>query len=516
MKLRASNGVLVLGVVALPLFGCASDRPETDDDVALVTGALVPQTRINAAGSGTTYSNQCKIDWQVPAPPDFHTGTLGGNPGQWTFQGTFNDSFVFNGNPADVYTSRSVSPNPPGMCVIAAHYDNTFDVICQGTNGKACFWEDPNRPPGVTSTPVKIVGSGSTFQGGTALTLRCTTCHGGQNAFITHKSLYHPLNQNEVFTEWKPSVWYTPIIPSSWPHGNPGPVTPETPAGTGYPSQCLACHKTNLIGGALPALQMKTYRPATGINGFCKILHSVVSRPASLGGMPPGVADCTPGNNCPLDNDQQVKDMMKACGATFPLLPTIAGIGSPGAGTGQLATKKHHSASAAGWHSHYFYGATTTMPKTGCCSPHQNSHTALKSGDEINVSVFMPEDDKPTGIVISVDRVGGNSYFAYWGPVMNPSPGVRIGSLPDAGAWQVLKFKPSQIGLPNNSVLNGAGFNINNGSAFFADMLFRSSDSPYNLQYVSQVWFQDAAPAPQLTGADGGDSWDFDYPPPIQ
>jgi hypothetical protein len=203
------------------------------------------------------------------------------------------------------------------LCVIAAHYDegpSSFDVICQGKNGKACFWESFSAPYDPPATPIYITSMDS----GTALASNghdmCTKCHAGRNAFITHFGTTDGLNgQNDpwgMHDQWMPtsSSWYTPIVPTGWLE-NPGP------SNAGYPSTCTGCHSAGGAAGPFPTLRT----PEFAGEKYCKILDRVVHSPGTEGGMPP-TTRCSSRDaaNCPANTDPQVQEMLAACGKALP------------------------------------------------------------------------------------------------------------------------------------------------------------------------------------------------------
>jgi hypothetical protein len=191
----------------------------------------------------------------------------------------------------------------------------------------------------------------------------------------------------------------------------------------------------------------------------------------------------------------------------------VTGLGPPyGVGTSWLSTKVHVSRSRKGEHQHFFFGATTTMPNPGCCTPHQNPHGMLSREDQINVWVYIPPGDSPREIMLQFFD-GTNWWRAFWGEdLINFGARTRIGNLPPAGSWQVLSFQLLAIGVVSDLKFSGAAYTLYDGSAYWADTLFRSNVSPYNRVYVSQMWVKDSLPAGATSAADGGDTWNFVTP----
>lgn len=269
---------------------------------------------IESTGAGLQYWNQCQANG-VPFPRPWGRSTVGDGTGQWRARGTFGDSYI-TPLPVDIYTMTSTSP--PGVCAIAIRADGTFDVLCQGTNGKACFWEaepnfwpkhdirlpPPQLPANGERADISIVGL---VPAAPDQDVQCTQCHAGENAFITHATPGHPTNQRAL-AGWMPATIYTPIIPRAWTRPTEALSTND------YPRSCLGgCHDVGSPVGAgrLPRLRGLDVQ-------FCDLLRKVTSIPASRGGMPPGVADCTPSVDCPLDEDDDVKTMVASCGPPPP------------------------------------------------------------------------------------------------------------------------------------------------------------------------------------------------------
>jgi hypothetical protein len=261
---------------------------------------------IDSVGGGARYSAQCQAN-DVPLPPPWGRATVGDGAGQWKARGTMDDSYITS-LPVDVYTQTST--RPPGVCAIAIRADGTFDVLCQGTNGKACFWEAaPDFWPqhGISPPPPRLPASGVSIVGLVPAApdqhVQCTQCHAGENAFITHTTAGHPTNQRGL-SGWMPAAIYTPIVPREWSRDNRALSTREVPR------SCLGgCHDVGSAagGGRLP-------RAKGAALEFCDLLRTVTSLPASRGGMPPGVEDCKATVDCPLDTDADVKRLVASCG----------------------------------------------------------------------------------------------------------------------------------------------------------------------------------------------------------
>jgi hypothetical protein len=307
--------------------------------VSLLAGVLLslvsPSARAETTTvGGTAYAAQCKAKG-VPLPPNWGgnmlwklnnvAGVGTSNRGKWR------DGFT--GLTGAVYGYQSTSATEPGVCVLAAHDEELFDVICQGTNGKACFWEGIQRPdPPAQPVVLASTTQSTTFvKGGTDLgNANCTRCHVGQNAFINHyDELFqgggtHPMNLRYMTGYMIQNIWYDPIVPASWHANAPADKFPGYPASN---TKCRDCHKPGAYGGDFPALSSTS-------DGYCSILSSITDRPSvgwfsdgtveSRGGMPAsGVNTCTPGTNCAKQIDPFVKAMLEV-GCTSPLSSTWA------------------------------------------------------------------------------------------------------------------------------------------------------------------------------------------------
>lgn len=492
MSHRASRSWIRIAAVCFIAVasGCQEDLA-SDGDVMLTAGALLTNT------AGTQYAQTCNANG-VPLPPSWGASTIG--PGQWIDDGDTTNSYI--SNEGRVYHWIATA-GPPGMCVILAHAGGgTFDVICQGTNGNACFWEKAVSPSPPPTTPLIIAGltiPSPTVLGGKDLldhgVLQCTHCHRGENAFITHANSGHPLNLISL-PQWMPAPpanVFNPIVATGW-FENPGPST------TNVPASCTTsnCHVAPAFpgdinkGGRFPTLsRMPPYQ--AGADSYCSILAKVVNRPSNQGGMPMGIS-CTENVNCARQTDPAVRAMLAACGAPSPALPSVSGTDSPGVPAKFLSNRVHVSSNQPGLHRHGFTSATTTMPNAGCCAG-QVSRPALAPGDAINVWVYPSVDNPPTEIMVEVFD-GTNWFRPYWGANnINLSNRSFRGPLPQPGVWTVLSFRPADIGMPGNPVVSGMSFTLFDGTASWADVLFRISDPGFNNQFVSQVWIADRIPA---------------------
>jgi len=176
--------------------GCSSGAPGAANTVASTEQVATTEAALNDDHSGSSYDNDCKSD-QVPLPPAWGTPNIGSHGSKWVSNGSFpeSDSFFPDIGAGNIW--YVTSSNPAGICVINAHDTGTsfgeFDVICQGTSGKACFWagDQSSIPP---STSVAVLENSWTQGQGSSLVTHglspnaneCTQCHTGENVFLTH------------------------------------------------------------------------------------------------------------------------------------------------------------------------------------------------------------------------------------------------------------------------------------------------------------------------------------------
>jgi hypothetical protein len=220
---------------------------------------------------------------------------------------------------SELFYYVSTSRRAPGLCVANARrrsgYTDFFGVICQGTNGKVCFWDQgrsckdlpgcfpftdhlvlPLSGGAVTiasATAGRAPTAGPRWVGGAGLPGSaadsnregvCSDCHAGENAFVNH-----PGTATDILAAsanrwggprhlpareyWFPTQWPDPIVPSfdsetqgAWPE-NPGPG-PLSQAG----SACFDCHRRGGAGGRFPSVSKQ-------LPGYCdRVLGTATNR----------------------------------------------------------------------------------------------------------------------------------------------------------------------------------------------------------------------------------------------
>jgi hypothetical protein len=291
----------------------------------------------------------------VPLPPDFggppDLGCAGAGcvTGLWHRSGQLakadgnagrapgGEAQSFNSSDlSELFFYVSTSARAPGLCIANARrkngYTDFFGVICQGTNGKVCFWDQggscknlpgcfqftdhlvlplPRGAVAIASPiPVRAPVSGPRWVGGAGLPGSaadsngegvCSDCHAGENAFVNH-----PGTATDILSAstdkwgdaehlpareyWFPARWPDPIVPSfdseihrAWPQ-NPGPG-PSAHAG----SVCFRCHRKEGAGGRFPTI-------STGLPRYCdRVLEAATTRTNPVPTCAHGDASCPSG-----------------------------------------------------------------------------------------------------------------------------------------------------------------------------------------------------------------------------
>jgi RHS repeat-associated protein len=119
-------------------------------------------------------------------------------------------------------------------------------------------------------------------------------------------------------------------------------------------------------------------------------------------------------------------------------------------------TAYHSSTLTAGFHQHYFSGATQTLQ--------------LNAGDRLYAYVYLDAANPPSEIMFQFHENGSWEHRAYWGANdidfgTNGTNNRRyMGPLPPAGQWVRLEVPASLVGLEEKTV-NGMSFTLYGGKA---------------------------------------------------
>jgi YD repeat-containing protein len=145
----------------------------------------------------------------------------------------------------------------------------------------------------------------------------------------------------------------------------------------------------------------------------------------------------------------------------------------------------HQSATAAGWHNHYFTSATQTLQ--------------VGAGERLYAYVYLEAGNVPAEIMLQWND-GTTWYNAYWGAdhINWVGARTRVGDVPQVtGQWLRLEVPAGVLGLEGKT-LQGMAFNLWGGRATW-DKAGKSSEG---------VWFDDATPAGAILNGNGeGWSW---------
>ncbi len=217
-------------------------------------GKPVPAPSNAVPANASDYMKQCAKDG-VPLPPKW------GDPA-WVKQGDLPDgksTALGEGN--FPFVEAWVSKSPQGVCFAAPRRNEKggeiqiLDQICQGNNGKACFWD--NSSPADGDTPVKVVDGldPANLAGGDKLKRNCTECHRGDNAFIIRPSTALQLGPTNPCDKKDPGSRFGPTDPAKRldpvgrgprpqeknPNNRPGFENPPDLMALGD-GPCSACH----------------------------------------------------------------------------------------------------------------------------------------------------------------------------------------------------------------------------------------------------------------------------------
>jgi hypothetical protein len=136
---------------------------------------------------GSDYMQEC-ISAGVPIPPDFSSSSRA-----WAYQGDLATRMISGNSPAQVWTWAS--PSIRGACLAlprgVGEPGDLVGIICQSAfTGAACFWDNlpRERMGSVQSRMGWSNGSRlsiASLQDASMLSQNCTSCHRGNNVFLT-------------------------------------------------------------------------------------------------------------------------------------------------------------------------------------------------------------------------------------------------------------------------------------------------------------------------------------------
>lgn len=237
---------------------------------AMVKGPLPKELRLVAGdkNSGMKYQEACR-EARVPIPPTWNPDPT--DPKNLWHKVSTPLSPIFIG---EKNTTATVwyyeSTEPPGICIALPRTDDSTDVIsslgviCQGATpagenaniAKACFWDNTGdfQPKAEVAILSDGFNAGPDLDG--AIGGKCTDCHRGQNAFISHpdSDFTLDLQTSAGITTMIPALWILPIVHDQWfQNSQPGRLLTCTKSTTGD-SSCTACHDIARSGGFLPDL----------------------------------------------------------------------------------------------------------------------------------------------------------------------------------------------------------------------------------------------------------------------
>jgi hypothetical protein len=395
---RSPSGlVTALGAMAISALAMScGNQVDSSDPLNLDVETVIAAQTITSMGT-TAYNNECSNSTnKVPLPPLWGTTKLGdGLNNTWKDNQIYTDAYVFGGG-GHIYYSINQSAATPGICVINAHFQmsctadapGTFDVICQGTNGKACFWEGVlgTDPPSTTMNLFPTLKGGTDLNTNEPTVTSCTNCHAGDNVFIAHQAPGHPLNLGSL---WNPSSWMNPLVKGGSVQ-NPAPPANQFLGFPASTSNCTGCHVQG-NGGRFPKLS--AYQPPVpaGDASFCKLLDVITNRPGDQSGMPP--SGTCPNGNCAAQTDPFVKQMLERCyhGVDAGTTPAISSRGAQqlevfATSHGQVRVKKYDDTFNQGW---FAWADLPALPAgvTAVSSP------AATSWDSTRTDVFVRGSD---------------------------------------------------------------------------------------------------------------------------
>lgn len=215
----------------------ADKRPNNPDDSMIAKNGNSSTTKSNESTAYSltekqqTYIEKC-AQLGVPTPPNW-------GDKNWKLVGKLDKDRIFALDSELTTTLYSYS-TPTGSCAALPRVDNenkiaALGMICQGTSGNACFWDnvDPVTDEKITE-PSKI--QPPLLSNGWTLKENCTECHRGSNVFIVHQgTVLEKIQKQELKNK------YAPIGQPGWenPEGDPN-LAPN----------CQSCHTLPKLNNA--------------------------------------------------------------------------------------------------------------------------------------------------------------------------------------------------------------------------------------------------------------------------
>jgi mono/diheme cytochrome c family protein len=337
-KLQFLGGAIGFAALAVAAAGCLSGQPAPAE-----SEVQVARSPIVTIYGDQKYLAECQAN-HVPSPPAWGPNSLG----SWSDLGLSGTSL--NGQSSGrVYRWTKPSGSDAGVCILLNRGNPSgggqLDIICQSYYGTACFYEGLWTTSAYPTT--QTFPNATTKAGADIGAVRCTDCHAGENAFITHNGTHDALDQSGSFM-WMPSAWYQPIYAAANTQ-NPGPETfdgytvTSGPTGTpGNNTPCLSCHVAGGTGGRFPALGTQKFGVSSN---YCTILRTAANRPGSQGGMPP-FNTCTPDTDCAAQKDPFTIAMINHCGAGVTPPPAVRINTGDNAGLGTFSGDQYYTGGA--------------------------------------------------------------------------------------------------------------------------------------------------------------------------
>lgn len=161
-------------------------------------------------------------------------------------------------------------------------------------------------------------------------------------------------------------------------------------------------------------------------------------------------------------------------------------------GTPPASAPLHRNAAVAGMHQHGFHGATALSPA---------------AGDALFVHLFVDFEHPPREVMVQF-RVGTSwEHRAYWGENLiafgadGSASRLRIGDLPQGGAWMRVQLDPQALGLAGAQI-NGMAFTVFDGRAAWGMSGLTRADG-------TQTPWTTRALIEAATRFGDGESWEF-------